>query len=484
MWRSVALDAINNLFFQAPNFDANIQNRPQIIEVRESQFTIDGKLTWKGRDNLYAPHPIPPRAAGGTPADSMKLWEKLTGQAELGSRTAPSLILRAEMERLVPADDYLPAIRQRLDPILSHPTLGRIGPDWNSVGTGEAYVRALRAEGKDVRSAAFKAEPLPAGPVVVLREGQPPAGFKLLQEAVDAAVTGDAIEVRTDANVGGAVFKGTGRVLVVRAAPWYTPRVEPLVIRGTDRLTVEGLALVNAAPGIRVEWANKKRLDGGAFVAAAPIGSLVRAANCSFHGSGDRQTSLDVVLEAKNAETPEVVNCWMDGAVNGYLMGGHRVRIANTLLHAFEVTGSEGREPSLQFLQCAFWQPSPTAMRPALLGVTRGAGKWDVTARGCLFETYGLLQASYHQIGHWSGSKNLYRVGQPLWHDTEGARWVNDPRMLGLLEWQTLWKSDADSAEAKPVAWDPAEWEVLIPKAGAKPVGADPRRVLGGAAAK
>lgn len=165
-------------------------------------------------------------------------------------------------------------------------------------------------------------------------------------------------------------------------------------------------------------------------------------------------------------------------------MGGHRVRIANTLLHAFEVTGSEGRDSSLQFHNCILWQPSPTAMRPALFNRTSSDTKLNVTARACLFETYGLLQDSHRHFGHWSGSKNLLPRGSAALARHRRCPLGQRPRMLGLLEWQTLWKSDADSAEAKPTAWDPLEWQVLVPKAEAKPVGADPARVLAVPAAK
>ena len=111
--------------------------------------------------------------------------------------------------RELPATESLPLVQALAKRMLKEGGVStEAGPDWNLVGPGEAYVRALAAEkaSKQPESGSsasrlprLRPAPPSGGPFVLIRAGNEERGFVGLQEALYAASnTGDVIEVRTD----------------------------------------------------------------------------------------------------------------------------------------------------------------------------------------------------------------------------------------------------------------------------------------------
>lgn len=439
-----------------------------LVSLQSSQGTQPKDcLVWEGRQNLYVNEftfnfnfnvttygEKPSEGPGTDGAKDFAEWKKLWGGEE-GSQFVDRLAFQPAQFSLGTPDEALNWIRQRTETIRQQlgAKAGDCGPQWDLIGPGEPYVRALAAAGKPVTQDQLRPEQSEGGPFVLIREDKAVRGYVKLQDAVDAVQDGDTIEIRTDGPIVGCNFgapPGTAAV-TLRAAPGYRPVLSSAVnsLRGEVRLTVEGLHFRNAP--LRVEPPDKAG------------GGLARLANCSFEG----EQTLCAAYWAADAGALEIHNCLIP---RGLSTARRDTQDTTRLALTNSVLGGIGAD--LVQREVAVTLRQSIVESPGLLK-GREAG-WclaypiDMIAERTFFDSAGWLGADPKRC--WKGTGNIYSVlvGRPL----EDLR--------------TGWKSPEErSLEADPFVLDPRSWQ-LLPSSpgdrqgpGGRDYGADVSRIAG-----
>jgi serine/threonine protein kinase len=424
------------------------------------------RLRWQGRHNLYVGAPGIADNFGKGTASGLADWNQFWGRVEEGSQSADRLLLQWEEVCHQRPIDALKALQKIVAALrLKHgETLNDFGPDWELIGPGEAYTRALAAEGKLVAHEQLRPRALAEGPFAVWHRGKVLRGYITLPEAVEAAVDGDTIEIRSDGPFGGIDRRAVmqGKELILRAAPGYRPVVEgDIGLAPRDAWSVEGISF-----------------HGGIYgsPSANDQGRIARLANCSFENS-EAPFCINARFQAHGGQPAVVVNCLMPTLAGLTLTPGHKLLVRNSLaLGSFSLTlPNEGEHP-LELERCVIWSPSLGGLIfwDSLWGSSKG--KVAIAARGTLFEASGPMIAA-DRIAHWNGSRNVYRLGLCDWFN-------GGQRLVGLAAWRSHWKSPEEgSVEAEPTDYDPTQWR-LLPSSpgyragpGGKDFGADVDRV-------
>src|SRR5262249_28120827 len=155
--------------------------------------------------------------------------------------------------RSLPTEVALREVRHTCERLLRRlgPAADNVGPNWDLVGPGEAYVKALEtASGKPLARERLLPESLPGGPFILTGNKEKPRCYPTLQAAVNTARDGELIEVRTDGPFPGFVLKDKARGgrLTVRAAPGYRPVVRTDIVLELPKaeVEIEGLAFEQA----------------------------------------------------------------------------------------------------------------------------------------------------------------------------------------------------------------------------------------------
>jgi len=438
------VEAVGNIFHA---WSLVGQNAPQ-----GSQLQLKDWLAWQGRENLYV-GPFGICAQGSFSGMDFAAWRQLWGGEE-GSQAVARVAFQPATFCLGTPDETLNWVRQRAEAIRTD--LGAkadpCGPQWDLIGPGEPYVRALAAAGTPVPQDQLRPEELEGGPFVRIRDGNAVRGYVKLQDAVDAVQDGDTIEIRTDGPVVGCNFgapPGTAAV-TLRAAPGYRPVLSSDVnsLRGAICLTVEGLHFRNAR--LLVESPDK---EGG---------GLARLANCSFEG----EQTLCAAYWAADGGAMEIHNCLIPRGLTTARRDAEdttRLAITNSVLGS--IGGDlEQRELAVILRQSIVESPGLVDGREpgaCFLYLT------DTTAERTLFDTAGSLGVDPKRS--WKGTGNIYSVlmGRPP-----------------VEELRAQWKSaEEGSLEADPVVLDPRSWQ-LLPSSpgyrqgpGGRDYGADVSRV-------
>lgn len=304
-----------------------------------------------------------------------------------------------------------------------------LGPRWDLVGPGDAYVRAMSEEKKAPYNDQLRPRPRPDGAIVLLRDGEVIRGFPRLQDAADAANAGDSIEIRTDGPIPGANFRKKVDSLMLAAAPGYRP-----VISG--KLESQSLNLLQVV--------------GIDFSEEGPTGNgFGRFVNCSWKGgSGYRSTNA-----------AEFVRCQLPYNLTVNTRPDAPVAFRHCLIQGLTWYGMAEGKNQLLLDHCVVWAPGNDC------GVTllRGGGSLAVTAHATIFEAAGQTRSAGAfitgiygpKLTEWSGNRNVYRIGRRQW------LLIDDTRTADLAAWRQKWTSDADSFEAAPLDYDPQQWRLL-----------------------
>ena len=210
--KAITITAEGNIFDLGPSQDSN--NLPlHGLDWR-------GRVAWLGKNNLYrglGRHDGKENIAG------LAGWAKLTGRPEEGSREAGQYLYYGfEQTFFQDAKDTLPLVRQALEKARQQSGLKDVGPDFDLIGAGDGYVRALAAAGKPVQ---LRPEPEPDGPCVLLREGKVQRGYPSARTTVESVQNGDIVEIRSDSDFPGFYTPAGRGTLTIRAAPGYRPIV-------------------------------------------------------------------------------------------------------------------------------------------------------------------------------------------------------------------------------------------------------------------
>ncbi len=301
-------------------------------------------------------------------------------------------------------------------------------------------------------------------PFVILRGGKA-AGYRTLQEAVDAAQDQDVIELRSDFKTTAVMCNGKGRLLTIRAAPGYLPVVQGLGSAGDDRLILEGIAFAQSVGG--GPWSGYEKGNVGS-------GGIVRLANCSVPGL------CRSWFRGPGGQPAEVSNCWI-GHLNVGLQESP-LRLTNSVLRSLVLDPRSEKTSRLETDRCVLANPDPGNPEPGYLAYfsLQAMGRQPRLALAVSmkrsFVRSPLELVHVHNIDFtWEGSGNVYSVPQS---------YLGGLYTPSLAAWRAKVKSDADSFEEVPPQIDPAPWRVrpdspgYVKRPDGRDYGADVHRIL------
>jgi hypothetical protein len=262
-------------------------------------------------------------------------------------------------------------------------------------------------------------------------------------------------------------------LVTIRAAAGYSPVADIIAVKNGERISIEG-----------IQFSPTGGLDGFSADKTVPPGQYVRIANCSIRNQGKRG-GKDVPLMSFNhgigaAGAPlEILNCWFDGSVFVGVRADQPIRFHNCILPRVDLVPArqEDKEAwhTIEFDRCAVWSPEPRLGRGGLTWAREfSPPNIEVVANNTLFEAHSWIRRPHNNPLRWKGSRNLFRIGNPDWFNTESNQIIS-----GVDDLRTAFQSDADSLEAKPLAWQPEQWKLLPGSPGyqaapnGKDIGAD-----------
>jgi hypothetical protein len=425
-----------------------------------------GRLHWQGWHNLYVgQNTVTAESADGqVVAKGLEAWNKYWGNQDIGSKETDRALLQWDKPREQSPEVTIESFKRVTKKIRQQYALPNLGPDWDLVGPGEAYVRGVAAQDSSVLGPRHRAAKPPGGPFVLLREDQVLRGCATLREAVDAAASGDTIEIRSDDKFPGGNVESPGKSLTLRAGFGYRPMLEDGMSSNVDWVAVEGIHFPRGKLCV--------------------YGRIRRLANCSFdkthYNYSDYPFMEGVPQVATAAEQPtEIINCVIPNyAAELHLAPGTKSIIRNSILGKLRLIVPSDGEGELQLEHCVVWSGLESAFLVA------GRGKLAISARDTFFSASGpfFKRAGDLPSGwRWQGSANTYRIGPRSWRIFYEE---SDKDFSGLEAWRMHWKSDANSVEiVESLDLDPLQWRLLPTSPGyrespdGKDMGADVDRI-------
>jgi formylglycine-generating enzyme required for sulfatase activity/predicted Ser/Thr protein kinase len=422
------------------------------------------QVTWIGANNCFSGTWYQIREGNVLKEKGLSAWNKLWKESERDSREVDLLAFEwGRIQRLSNPERSL-AVRAATEKMIAEHKLPEVGPDWNLVGPGAAYVRALAAEGRAVPESELRPERREDGPVVLMRGGKEVRGYLTLKPALDAAQTQDVIELRTDGLVQDSSWTGDSRLLTIRAGAGYTPTIDSrLESSGTDQLILEGLTIRHvlfASGGVLTKepWSVEHSLY-------PTRGSILRMMNCAGLAETNKNV-VDAWLIGDGKTIPEIVNCNF-GILRIGISPDGRARLRNSVVcecrpNVESRTAPPGR---LEIERCVFWRPEP-AQNVAAASLQANS-PITVQAHCSIFVSPVDLTFGHPLPIVWTGSGNVFVKPYVF-------RYGQFP--LQLDQFQTQFHTEADSIELPPWEFDPAQWRILRDKSPGyqpRPDGAD-----------
>ncbi len=420
----------------------------QATELIEAQSLP--QVTWIGADNCFSGNWYQVWEGNVLKEQGLPAWNKLWKEPERDSREVDLLAFEWGRVQRLPNPERSLAVRAATEKMISEHKLPEVGPDWTLVGPGDAYVRALAAEGRAVPKSELRPERRDDGAIVLLRSGKEVRGYVTLTEALDAAQDKDVVELRTDGLVNGSHWTGDSRRLTIRAGAGYAPTIDSeLTSAGTDRLILEGLTIRNgllASGGF-----------GSDFVGDQPLyptqGSLVRMMNCTL--LGERGVSgVGAWMFGDGESLPEIVNCDISFLRIG-LRSGSTARLRNSVLTECRPNVESRTAPlgTLEIERCVFWSPE---VENAFGGCPiHSLSAIKIQAHRSIFVAQGDLTFGLPIPIDWTGSGNAFVKPLAFRHGIQP---------LQLEQFQAELHTEADSIELPPWEFDPAQWRILRDK--------------------
>ena len=420
----------------------------QATELIEAQSLP--QVTWIGADNCFSGNWYQVREGNVVKEKGLPAWNKLWKEPERDSREVDLLAFEWGRVQRLPNPERSLAVRAATEKMIGEHKLPEVGPDWTLVGPGDAYVRALAAEGRAVPKSELRPERRDDGAIVLLRAGKEVRGYVTLTEALDAAQDKDVVELRTDGLVNGSHWTGDSRRLTIRAGAGYAPTIDgELTSAGTDRLILEGLTIryvLQASGGF-----------GSDFVGDQPLfptqGSLVRMMNCTLLGERGRSIA-DAWMFGDGESLPEIVNCDISFLRIG-LRSGSTARLRNSVLTECRPNVESRTAPlgTLEIERCVFWSPE---VENAFGGCPiHSLSAIKIQAHRSIFVSPVDLTFGLPIPIDWTGSGNAFVKPLAFRHGIQP---------LALEQFQIDFHTEADSIELPPWEFDPAQWRILRDK--------------------
>jgi hypothetical protein len=189
-------DEGTHLIRLAPTAKVDVEATGNVIHCRAPVQLIDPtmlpQVTWTGSGNcfsrLWYQDPKPDE-------QPLPEWNKLWQQPERDSYGVRSLAFEWGRIQQFESKNRVQDIRAEIEKLPGRHQLPTAGPDWELLGPGDAYLRALATEG---RAVPLRPSPLEGGAIALIRSGQEVRGYITLKEAIDASQDKDIVEIRTD----------------------------------------------------------------------------------------------------------------------------------------------------------------------------------------------------------------------------------------------------------------------------------------------
>lgn len=415
---------------------------------------------WSGKNNLYGGQVyIMHKPGTKEPTFGLNAWYEAIGHKEEGSKYADWNQLPREDIRVVklPWAKAKPEIMALLEDARKRNELPDLGPDLSLVGPGDAYLKALEAEGRSVIEKDLRPEALDDGPFVLIRDGKAVKGFAACQPAVEGALDGDIVEVRSDRPFPGCRCLGKDRRLVIRAGPGYMPAIEGEFVVSSDRVAIEGFHFTKGH--LTCPW------EVHGFVGP---GYVTRLANCTFEPG---RFNCAALLRAAQENRVEVRNCRFGAGLQFQGIAGQTVAFHNCTGLGMTCGLVQDGDYRLEMDRCFWWHPGQWFLDELFaprVNFQAKQARLAVQARHCLVQTgCCLLRLDMTPLDlkrlTWSGEKNVYRFP---WGYV-----VARGDLVTLAEWLNRYPGDIGSREDLPQLFDPAQWRLLPGSAGSNMLG-------------
>jgi hypothetical protein len=428
--RPVTILADGNIFVQIVLLGNETAGMP-------SEKVTRAQVKWEGNNNLYvcSGRPFASFAQNKRELKSLQEWNQFWGRPEPGSLEVSALALQNGAFSWLAVDAALRFVRsegealsKRLGDVARH-----VGPEWDLVGPGTAYVKALeRTAGSLLPTAKLRPAVPGGGPFVLLSSQDEPRGHATLQSALDAVRDGDTIEVRSDGHFAGAKLQKPQRagLLIIRAAPGYQPVFNSTIQLSVPKaeVQIEGLTIVDA------------HLTG-------EFGRLTMR-NCAMSSTKEFWTLTCVLHDPGQAA--RFLGCAFNIGPDCRVGRGQSVLIENCVVSRTNVNARPGETDYEVILrQSLCWAGG---LGNGCLACDMNANSQPrIRAEDCFFVGGGVLAGSAGQA-RWNGKHNIYglTVGFAVFQ-----------QLHSLPAWQKRWSSDHDSAVAQSPFLEPRMWRVL-----------------------
>lgn len=428
---------------------------------------------WEGRDNLYQDAAMYSLGREDVPtAVGLAALKAALGKPEAGSVEAgkeKSVAFQWKHPWNAGPEKTIAHLKQQTEVSRRKHKLPELGPEWDLVGPGEPYLRAIeKATGKPIPKDQLRPKPTADGPFVILRNGKLIQGYTALAQAIGAAKSGDVVEIRGDGPFrvdtdGNALQAPPKTLLTIRSAPGYRPVVDGVMSFIGFELTIEGIHFRKfKESGLSLQ----SSINGDPNVARE--GHITRLANCSFE-SGE-PTCFRIWFHTPSGAPAEIVNCLVLGIPQVGLASGRKLIVRNSVTGPFLLhrANDEG-EATISLDRSAVWNPGLSlSSGEAIYPVYQGRGTLSASAHDSIFEIGANFVTS--RLAGWSGKRNVYRRAPgPL-----------IPILREQFKSGEENSRDEDSPLFDPLAWrlaDGSPGKGML--AGGKDVGADANRILG-----
>lgn len=406
-------------------------------------------IDWRGKNNCFAGDFYQAFALSDdgqwkpTGAGGIEAWNSLWKQPEIDPLVLPDVSTEmGRIQRLV-GPSLLSDLDLQMSSLRLQSGLTTSGPDVSIIGPGQPQLRALAAAGRAVSPDQLRPERREDGAIVLLRDGNEVAGFRTVLEAINAAESGDHVEIRTDGDLGSITWTGRNRELTIRAGLGYSPSFVQLVqLDGGDRLSFEGLQVeANLGAVADLNW-HRTASDAALTIG---YGTVARVANCTLLGPQSallgyvERTSNGVGAEIRNSVVPRLLLVSSEGSIT---------RIDNCVLKEAILQSNEPvSEPErVRFDRVAFWNPVQASRGQIYFG-TDGI---QVESKSSIFVApEAVLGGDLNQI-HWTGTRNLFVYPNAMIY----------ANISTLDDFQGRLGTDVDS-HAFPLQFDPHQWRIV-----------------------
>lgn len=446
----ITFEASRNLF-------ACFESGPIITAHWNQLDNLKQVVDWRGNQNVF--WHIDPRSFlsvdnSKSQLNNLQEWQAYWGKQDQGSIASRGRFFQVDAGlNAATAEACVKAVRAAVE---SRGVTDFAGPQWDLIGPGAAYVRALAADGREIPEDELRPEQLEGGPITLLRGEAEVGGFPDLGQAAEAAQDGDILEIRTDKEVAGILRQDRpAKKLTLRAGPGYLPIIVGAMQMAKDDIwNIEGLRFKNS---LNMQF-------------GANSGHVSRLANCAFDTQPSPHGLETLFLAGRNAGSKlEVTRCVLPNCVGVELLANKQtLHIRDSIILALIFSAAEPGEHRLLLERTVVCNPT---LRQGTFVFYPEKSQLLAEAKHCWFEATSLWSSSQPNV-NWQGNGNVFAIAPGTWFWPAKKE---EDMAYNFSQFQKVTASDADSRAIESLLLDPRQWKMLAgsPGQGAGPEGTD-----------